>query len=122
MRDIKVPRLVLQPFIENCFKYATASRPPWRIELRGRVAEGRWEVEILDNGPGFPAETLAIVRERFAARDREGRGLPALSISGMGIVNSYERFKLSFGSVSYFEVANRPEGGARVAMGAKADG
>jgi sensor histidine kinase YesM len=51
MRDIEVPRLVFQPFIENCFKYATSSRPPWRIEVRGRIVDDRWEVEIMDNGP-----------------------------------------------------------------------
>ncbi len=122
IRDVRVPRLVLQPFIENCFKYATSSRPPWRIELRGRVAGKRWEIEVLDNGPGFPAGTLETVRETFAARDREGRGLPSVSISGMGIVNSYERFKLSLGGGSYLEVGNRREGGARVRMGAGFDG
>ena len=35
IRQIVVPRLILQPFIENCFKYGTTARPPWRIELRG---------------------------------------------------------------------------------------
>ena len=37
MRQIVVPRLILQPFIENCFKYGTTARPPWRIELRGAL-------------------------------------------------------------------------------------
>ena len=59
MKQIVVPRLILQPFIENCFKYGTTARPPWCIELRGRCLDGRWSIEILDNGPGFAAETLA---------------------------------------------------------------
>jgi hypothetical protein len=41
-----------------------------------------------------------------------------MSISGMGIVNSYERLRLAFGDGATFEVANRPDGGARIAMGA----
>jgi two-component system sensor histidine kinase YesM len=120
MGEIIVPRLIFQPFIENCFKYVTSVRPPWRIELHGRVTEGRWEVEILDNGPGFSAETLESIRERIAIREREGRGLPSLSISGMGVINSYERFKLSFGNGSFFEIGNRLEGGARVSLGVQA--
>ena len=75
MRQIVVPRLILQPFIENCFKYGTTARPPWRIELRGSCADGRWSIEILDNGPGFAAETLARISERLAAR-RQTRGRP----------------------------------------------
>ena len=35
LREVVVPRLILQPFIENCFKYGTSTRPPWRIELHG---------------------------------------------------------------------------------------
>ncbi len=122
MRGIIVPRLVFQPFIENCFKYGTSNRPPWRVELHGRLSDGRWEVEILDNGPGFSVETLKRVSERIAAREREGRGLPTLSISGMGILNSYERFKLAFGDGSVFEIGNRSEGGARITMGARIHG
>jgi two-component system, sensor histidine kinase YesM len=122
MRGIVVPRLVLQPFIENCFKYGTSNRPPWLIELRGRLMDGRWEVDILDNGPGFSDETLELVGERIAARERGSRGLPALSISGMGIINSYERFRLAFGDGSVFEIGNRQGGGARISMGARIHG
>jgi two-component system sensor histidine kinase YesM len=118
MREIIVPRLIIQPFIENCFKYATSTRPPWRIELRGRSLEGRWSIEILDNGPGFAEETLAHIRERLAARRRTGEGLAPMSISGMGLLNSFERLRLAFGEDAFFEIDNRPEGGARVALGA----
>jgi two-component system, sensor histidine kinase YesM len=119
MMEIVVPRLIFQPFIENCFKYGTSNRPPWRVEIHGRISDGRWTVEILDNGPGFSAEILKRVGERIAEREREGRGLPSLSISGMGILNSYERFKLAFGDGSVFEIGNRQEGGARISMGAR---
>jgi two-component system, sensor histidine kinase YesM len=118
MRQIVVPRLILQPFIENCFKYGTSGRPPWRIELRGACTDGRWCIEILDNGPGFAAETLVRISERLAARRGAGSGLSPMSISGMGIVNSYDRLKLAFGDGAAFEITNRPGGGARIAIGA----
>jgi two-component system sensor histidine kinase YesM len=118
MREIVVPRLIIQPFIENCFKYATSTRPPWRIELRGGSSEGRWTIEILDNGPGFAEDTLARIGERLAVRRRKGEGLAPMSISGMGILNSYERLRLTFGEAAFFEISNLPGGGARVVMGA----
>lgn len=97
MREIVVPRLILQPFIENCFKYGTSTRPPWRIELRGGCTDGRWMIEILDSGPGFERGTLARISERLVAREGAGNGLSPMSISGMGILNSYERLRLAFG-------------------------
>ncbi len=122
MREIVVPRLIIQPFIENCFKYATSTRPPWRIELRGESSEGRWAIEILDNGPGFLEDTLVRIGESLVARRRKGEGLAPMSISGMGILNSYERLRLAFGEVAFFEISNLPGGGARVAMGARPNG
>jgi len=122
IREIAVPRLILQPFIENCFKYATTTRPPWRIELRGRCTDGLWMVEILDNGPGFEPTALARVSERLGARRTNGGGLSGMSISGMGIFNSYERLRLAFGARAVFEIANRPEGGARITIGARENG
>jgi two-component system sensor histidine kinase YesM len=122
LREIVVPRLILQPFIENCFKYGTSTRPPWRIELRGGCQDGRWSIEILDNGPGFSPATLARISERLAARERAGGGLFPMSISGMGILNSYQRLRLAFGERIIFEIANRLEGGARVVIGAAPNG
>jgi two-component system, sensor histidine kinase YesM len=117
IREIVVPRLILQPFIENCFKYATADRPPWRFEVRGSSGDGGWTVEVLDNGPGFTPATLARLGSMLEDTAGGEGGLPGMSISGMGILNSFERLKLTFGASARFDIANRPEGGARIAMG-----
>jgi two-component system sensor histidine kinase YesM len=119
MRGIPVPKLVLQPFIENSFKYATAGRPPWRIGISGRVEGKRWRIEISDNGPGFSPGALEAVNRKLAQGDARGKGLPPLSISGMGIANSRERFRLFYGELSSFEIGNGAEGGALVSMGAE---
>ncbi len=121
MRGIVVPRLIFQPFVENCFKYMTSARPPWRIELRGSFLDGQWTIAIMDNGPGFTEETLSRIREKLAARLRSGNGLSPMSISGMGILNSFERLRLAYGDRAVFLISNRTEGGAQIVRGA-ADG
>lgn len=119
---VAAPKLILQPFIENCFKYGTANRPPWRIEIRGRIERRSWSVEILDDGPGFGEATLAALRAKMAEREKPGKGLPPLAISGMGILNSCERFKLFFGEGASFEIGDREGGGASIRMGVELDG
>ena len=122
MREIEVPRLILQPFIENCFKYATTARPPWRIEVRGQWSEGGWTVEVADNGRGFTEASLESLSEKIEVGRRSEDGLAPMSISGMGILNSSERLRLAFGDRAFFRIGNRPEGGARVVMGAQPHG
>ncbi len=117
MRGIEVPRLILQPLIENCFKYGTTGRPPWRIELRGRESGDRWTVEIRDDGPGFSEETLARLTARLKERRGAGDGLVPLSSPGMGLLSSRERLRLTFGEEAVFEAGNNPEGGARIILG-----
>lgn len=69
-------------------------------------------------GPGFSDETLKRISQRIAARPGGGNGRSGMSISGMGIINSYERLRLAYGSEVAFSLGNRPGGGARIAMGA----
>lgn len=119
LRDIVVPRLIVQPFLENCFKYATTARPPWRIELVGAKTEASWTIEILDNGPGFTPASLELLSGKITGR---AEGLAPMSISGMGIFLSAERLRLTFGDQSLFVVGNGPSGGARVVLGVQAHG
>jgi two-component system, sensor histidine kinase YesM len=119
LRSVAAPKLILQPFIENCFKYGASNRPPWRVEIRGRSEARGWAIEILDNGPGFDPETLSELRGKIAERGRSGKGLASLAISGMGIINCYERFRLFYGEGSVFEIGNGEDGGARISMGAE---
>jgi len=118
--EMVVPRLILQPFLENCFKYATQTRPPWRIGVRGEHTPGRWAIEITDNGMGFTDEALARVSQRMADARAQG-GLTPMSISGMGVLHSAERLRLTFGDAAFVVLDNLPTGGARVVLGVNTD-
>lgn len=74
-RGARVPRLTVQPLVENAIKHGLARRRArGLVRLSVRVADGRLEIAVRDNGvgPGAPAVEpgfglgLQNVRERLA--------------------------------------------------------
>ncbi|WP_217596841.1 histidine kinase [Cohnella sp. GbtcB17] len=116
IRTIRVPRIMIQPLVENAIKYGTKSSPPWEISIRGIVADRRWLIEVTDNGPGFGEEELS----RFYAQVEEmerSQVLPALKLQGMGLLNLFIRLKLQYGSQMHFDIRNLQERGTTVTIG-----
>ena len=115
--DVRVPKLIIQPIIENTVKYGLAARPPWEVDIRGEAdAAGRWAISVADNGPGFPADRLRELQERMSARRRPAAEA-SLSISGMGLANIAIRLSIYYGGEAVCRVSNRPGGGAVVTIG-----
>lgn len=111
-RNVQLPRLVLQPFVENCIEHAfSRSDPPWRIDITVKQFNGLWAVEIKDNGDGFPPGKIGEIMDnlRAADADREGEAR-GISIGNMGIVNSVGRLKLMYQNRLFFNVFNRADG------------
>lgn len=88
--DYLVPKLLLQPFIENSFFHGFPSREDGRIEILIREEKDNINVRIIDNGVGIEScklEALKIVKKASS------KGL-----SGIGIKNVNERIKLIYGN------------------------
>ncbi|WP_309120491.1 sensor histidine kinase [Paenibacillus sp.] len=113
---LEIPKLIVQPLVENALKFATRGEPPWRIVVTGFADGSRWRLEVSDNGPGFAADSLAALRERIREVDETGV-IPALQLGGMGLLNIYIRLKLTYGKDMVFDIRNAPDGGAVVALG-----
>ena len=113
---VQIPKIMIQPLVENALKYGTKTSPPWGISVRGTLDGPRWVIEVRDNGPGF--DDLEIARFYAQVEDIERSGvLPALRLHGMGLLNVYIRLKLHYGNRMMFEIRNLPERGAVVAIG-----
>jgi len=115
-RHVPVPKLIVQPLVENAVKYCTKARPPWRIDIAVRAEGDLWFAEVRDNGPGFGDDSLARIRDAIQAIDATGQS-PSLSIDGMGLLNVYVRLKIMYGNQATFRIGNGPDGGAVVAIG-----
>lgn len=88
----RLPALTVQPLVENALRHAVAPRATvGRVELEGRVRDGRLEITVADDGPGAdPAALegggvgLELVRERLGARHGDAAGLALDTAPGRG--------------------------------------
>ena len=116
LSPIKVPRLLIQPLVENCIKYALNVDPPWVIHITGYIKDSCWIIQVKDNGSGFPPDFLDSFHKKVLEIDWK-KPLPELSINGMGILNLYMRLFLKYKQDLIFSLDNLPGNGACVTIG-----
>lgn len=91
----QVPRLILQPLVENSIRHGIAMRSAaGRIAVRGRRKGRRLQLEVWDDGPGLPAGT--VLHE------------------GIGLANTKARLDQIYGPEHRFELENAASGGLEV--------
>lgn len=98
--DTMVPKMILQPIIENAVKYGLEPlNRPGSLRVYSREADGRLEIVVEDNGIGMEEETLRrLVRslDDVPGSERTGEdGLPGRR--GIGLLNVHRRIRLMFG-------------------------
>ncbi|MGO4945590.1 sensor histidine kinase [Blautia sp. Sow4_E7] len=111
-----VPKLIIQPIVENAIRYGSNCAPPWNISITSVVTEGSWQIEVTDSGPGFTEEA----KERITAnimKAIQNPGLPELKINGLGTINVYLRWKIFCKGDIIFRYGNTAEGHGIVSIG-----
>ncbi|QOS79064.1 histidine kinase [Paenibacillus sp. JNUCC31] len=107
--EIRLPRLVIQPFVENCIEHAFFNTtPPWRIQITVKQYNGLWALEIKDNGEGFPPDKIKEILSNIQSSE-SGMNQPAnrqTALGNMGIVNSVNRLKLMYSNRLFFNIYN----------------
>ncbi len=123
---VLVPKLILQPLVENSINHGFENIfPPWHITITGSVTDGKWEIAITDNGSGFKESVLSGIREQLAeyrTNLSEGNFKENLAIGGMGIMNIFARIAIHHGKDSIFSIENLNPRGARIILGGKIPG
>ena len=88
-----VPALIMQPLVENAIGHALALQADARMLKIRAVRRGDWlELEVHDNGPGFPADWDI---------DRD---------AGIGLSNVQERLRIHYGDPSELYIRRRDSG------------
>ncbi len=72
VRSVRLPRLAIQPFVENSIHNGLKRKPPpWRVAVACRSVGERWEIEIADNGCGIDEETTRQLLQRLTRDQTE---------------------------------------------------
>lgn len=94
--NIHLPKLILQPLVENSLFHGIAPNDGGAIHVRARVADGRLWVTVWDNGKGISKSRLIPLMQRLQPSQR--------GYSSIGIANVNERLILSYGASSHLVI------------------
>lgn len=111
---VPVPKMILQPIVENVFKHGFQSaQGPWEIHIDCRMAAPYLlEIRVVDNGIGIAEEE----RERLQALiDRTPNPLEAGS-GGIGLTNVISRLRLYFDEQARMKLEPGVPGGLAVIL------
>lgn len=109
LRNIQIPKLIVQPLIENAVKYGTNCTPPWHISINVRSDGEKWAISVSDSGPGFCEDAL----REFDAKKEAWRSAISSNYEdreGMGLINVYARWRIYSGNRFYFAIDSAQTG------------
>lgn len=91
--ELKVPRICIQPFVENSIVHGFRNCvPPYKMKIICKRDFQGYDIIIRDNGCGFTEVTLSKLREKI----NHTENLVVEGFGGMGIVNTVMRLRYIF--------------------------
>lgn len=101
--DVPVPFLIIQPILENAVTHGLRSqKSKGAIIVRGSVDNEIVSISIEDNGSGFSPEKLAETRKRME------QDVFANESVHLGIVNTHNRIRLTYGNEWGISIQSQP--------------
>jgi len=117
-KNIMIPKLLVQPLVENAVEHGTNVDPPWIIKVAVTSSNMCWKVRVEDNGFGFDHEKLMFIEEKVEKIKKGNRPLDTEHADfGIGLLNVFLRLYVTYGDSAIFEIKNKPNGGALVIIG-----
>ena len=108
----KIPKLILQPFVENAVIHGGENGDePYQILVTGVLKDGYMEFQIRDTGAGMTREQLAKIWEEDASKV-----FAAQRVGRYAIKNVRERLELQYGSDFELHVESEEKQGTTVTV------
>jgi sensor histidine kinase YesM len=103
VKRVLVPKLILQPLVENCFNHAFAeTEPPWKIRIKIGVETEYWYLEVEDNGVGISNHKREEINTKINEYSKNiTETYKEFKIGGLGLVSIITRLKLLSNDVKY---------------------
>lgn len=109
MRQIKIPRLTLQPLVENAVIHGIERSTRYGIiRVTGSAEDGLFRIVVEDNGPGMSEEEIAQLQRKLA--------LPMDDEMGCGLWNVHQRLFHRYKGNSGLALSRSESGGLKVVM------
>lgn len=106
--QVYVPKLLLQPIIENAIKYGYQNQSNVLIEIRIYPSDGKLMLEVCDNGQGMDAETLQKVNRILQSQNN--------TTQHIGLYNVHRRLVLLYGEKSGIHLDSKQGKGTNVTL------
>ncbi|WP_167859328.1 sensor histidine kinase [Paenibacillus cymbidii] len=102
--QLQVVRFILQPVVENALLHGIEDKLAGGcVSVSARVAGGRLQIEVSDNGCGIAPEPLAQLNRSLAEGDSSGDG----DGGSIGLRNIRQRLALMYGGEAGMTIASR---------------
>lgn len=97
--DVRVPRLLIQPIVENAANHGVANiRGKGVVMLAATINENIMRIEVEDNGAGIDEDELEILNDRLSMNDEKALEVEdGRKRNGIGLENVNKRIKLFYG-------------------------
>lgn len=113
VREIRVPKLILQPLAENSFKHGFENiEPPYIINISIGTDRNKWYIRISDNGSGFTViDKEQVDNKIYEYWNSINQNKLNMKTEGIGLINTIIRLKLNTGKeIDYSIEDNAPKG------------
>ena len=105
----RIPRMILQPIVENAVNHGVAKLKEGNIWITGWKEE-KLCVTVENDGPEIAQEELDGIHERLSGAAGDGQ------VKGVGLMNICQRISTLYGEEYAFFLENRVSGGVKVNM------
>ncbi len=103
-----IPKLILQPVIENAIKYGNQNVANFMVKVSAHVVDDYLRIDIVDNGRGIASAQL---KEIQAVLEKEGN-----DSAHHGLYNVHRRLQLIYGSNYGIKIARGLKVGTKISL------
>lgn len=109
LKGLIIPRLIIQPLVENAFKYGlNTTDGTGRISISFTEEEGLLIIRVDDDGQNVSEDVLTSINEKLVNKNRQD--------AATGILNVHRRIQIQFGPESGIRVSRNQWGGLSCAV------
>ena len=112
---IMVPRLILQPIVENAYMHGIRKREGYgSVKIEAEKKEERLEITVMDNGVGMSGTDLARIEKLFAGSEPGIKNQD--DWQSIGLKNVHDRIRFLFGEEYGITLTSTPGVGTMVVI------